>query len=423
MTVDRFGNAIDPSVGYARGGLLASSADEIRRLRRAQAVVADAVAARGIGSIGVFTGNPRQCPLTLPDIDSHCEEWIGPGLFADELAGAAIEHLGGDGSEAVAVFNRTSAAIIAAILSLSGGRPVVSFIPAGDRSHASVVRGCGLAGVGLLEVGDDEAPEGVLARERPALVIVTTVTSSLARLPDDKSRRAIQAVRRAGATTLLDEAYGARLRPVLHGGDKSLRLGAELAVTNADKAGLSGPRAGILVGKPDAVVAVQAKASELGQEARAPIAVGAMRSLQKFDPEHLCAEARDGATIAEGLEQRFGADIVKRSDLGPSIGEEDILALVLDRCGQQRATIVPAEASAALGMLLLKDLGVLTVNTHGAPGGRVSLRLKPTHGALTAVGGVDALVNGVDRALDRLAENMHSAAWLAELIFGEAKYE
>ena len=140
MTVDRFGNRLDPSVGYARGRHLASSADEIRRLRHAQAVAADVVAKRGPAAIGIFTGNPRYFPLRPEDLETYCEEWVGPGLFARELAEAAIDHLGG-GDTAV-VTNRTSAGIIAAILALSSGKPVLSVVPDGDRSHTSVVRGC-----------------------------------------------------------------------------------------------------------------------------------------------------------------------------------------------------------------------------------------------------------------------------------------
>ncbi|MEM8951467.1 MAG: aminotransferase class I/II-fold pyridoxal phosphate-dependent enzyme, partial [Pseudomonadota bacterium] len=246
MTVDRFGNPLDPSVGYARGRYLASSADEIRRLRHAQAVAAEVIEERGPGAIGIFTGNPRYFPLKPDDLATYCEEWVGPGLFARELTEAAVDHLGG--GDAAVVTNRTSAGIIAAILALASAKPVISVKPDGDRSHTSVARGCRLAGVTLIEVDASEDIEPVLAREAPALVIVTTVTSTLARMSDEAAATAVQAAKAAGAVVFLDEAYGARLRPVLHGGAQSLTLGADLAITNADKAGLSGPRAGIIAG-------------------------------------------------------------------------------------------------------------------------------------------------------------------------------
>ncbi|WP_216859534.1 aminotransferase class I/II-fold pyridoxal phosphate-dependent enzyme [Sulfitobacter aestuariivivens] len=416
MDKDRFGNVIDSSVGFARGRHLTDSAAEIRRLRHAQSVAAGVVSVKGIEAIGIFTGNPRYFPLKPEDLDSYCEEWIGPGLFASELAEVAIAHFGG--GDTAAVTNRTSAGIVAAILALSDGRPVVSVVPDGDRSHASVVRGCNLARVELIEIPGSAVPAATIYENRPALMVLTTVTSTLARLPDDQTEVAISAGKAAGVTVFMDEAYGARLRPVLHGGSKSLAMGADFAITNADKAGLSGPRAGILCGSAQPVLATLAKASELGQEARAPIAAGAMRSLQAFDPQHLQDEARDGQSIADALADAWGEDVVLRSDLGPMLDEQDVLTRVLMMAGRDTANIVPAEATAAMGMILLRDNGVLTVNTHGAPGGRVSLRLKPTAGALDAVGGAPVLVEALDRAAGIVAERLDDAAWFEETLFG-----
>ena len=404
-------------MGYARGAILCSSAAEIRRLRHAQSIAAQVVAERGIEAIAIFTGNPRYFPVKPDDLSELCEEWVGPGLFADEMTEVATQHFGG--GDTVAITNRTSAGIVAAILALSDGKPVVSVVPAGDRSHASVIRGCRLAGVKLLEVDGQDDIEAAM-QDRPALVIVTTVTSALARLPDDQTRRAIDAGKAAGATVFMDEAYGARLRPVLHGGAQSLTMGADFAITNADKAGLSGPRAGILCGQSDPVLATLAKASELGQEARAPIAAGAMRSLQAFDPEDLRHEARDGQAIADALEEAWAAGTVHRSDLGPMLGEEDVLERVMAQAGRTRAAIVPAEATAAIAMILLRDHGVLTVNTHGAPGGRVSLRLKPTAGALDTVGGAANLATALDAAIEEVAERIDDHDWFAQTLLGSS---
>ncbi len=418
MDHDRFGNPLDPSVGFARGRHLTGSAAEIRRLRHAQSVAAGVVGEKGIDAIGIFTGNPRYFPLKPEDLEVYCEEWVGPGLFASELTEAATAHFGG--GETVAVTNRTSAGIVAAMLALSDGCPVISVVPDGDRSHASVVRGCKLAGVALVELPGSTDPVLAIEEHHPALLVITTVTSTLARLPDDQTRRAITAGKSAGSTVFMDEAYGARLRPVLHGGAKSLTMGADFAITNADKAGLSGPRAGILCGNAGSVLATLAKASELGQEARAPIAAGAMRSLQEFEPEDLRTEARDGRSIADALTDAWGAEVVQRSDLGPMLDEQDVLARVLHMAGRERAGIVPAEATAAMGMILLRDNGVLTVNTHGVPGGRVSLRLKPTAGALDAVGGAGGLVRALDRAAGMVAERLDDPDWFDAILFGAA---
>lgn len=422
MATDRFGNLIDPTVGYARGRHLASSADEVRRLRNGQRIAAEVVERRGAAAIAIFTGNLRHFPVASADLADLCEEWVGPGIFAEDLRRVAIGHLGGRPDDAVAALNRTSGGIVAAMLALSDGSAVVSFVPEGDRSHASVVRGCRLAGVELVECSDQRGLDAALDAHAPRLVVVTTVTSSLARLSDAASRGAIDSAHARGSLVFMDEAYGARLRPVLHDGSPSLELGGDLAITNTDKAGLSGPRAGVLVGREEPVVSVLAKASELGIEARAPIALGALRSLEAFDPEILRTEASDGADVADALEGTFGPLVVHRSDLGPSVGEEDVAEIVYGRTSESASVSgrpVPCEITAAIGMLLLQEHAVVTVNTHGQPGGRVSLRFKPTSGAVELIG-ADRLADAIEEAISRVAANLDDEVWMRSTLFGSS---
>ena len=418
MSADGSARAIDPSVGYARGALLASSADEILRLAQAGRVAADFVAREGIERVAICTGNLRHYPVSPEDLPTLCEEWIGPGLYGEELRRAAIEHLGGRGDEAAAVINRTSAGIVACALAHAGGRPLLSLVPAGDRSHASIARGARLAGVALLECHRLAELEQLLAAQRPGLLVITTVTSELALLADELTTAATRLAQRAGCVVLLDEAYGARFRPVLCGGAPALSLGADLVITNADKAGLCGPRAGVLCGDPAAVLPVQARASELGMEARAPIAVGAMRSLQNFTPELLIREAQDGRDLADALQAELGEERVRRSALGPKIDERDALQIVIDMAGRERTARVPAEVTAAIGMLMLRDKGIITVNSHGQPGGRVSIRLKPTGGAVARAGGAKAVADCLLAAAREVAAHLDDASWFANLLFG-----
>jgi L-seryl-tRNA(Ser) seleniumtransferase len=415
---DAFGNAVDP-VGYARGSVLSSSIAEAKRLQAGQRIAAGKVAERGANSIAVFTGNQRDFPLQPGDLSTLAEEWVGPSLYADALREVAIAHLGGRPDDAVAVFNRTSAGIVATILAHAKNGSVVSVVPNGARSHASVVRGSWLARAALQEVEAGADWAGVIAEVRPDLVIVTTVTSSLERMDDDITRAVVDAGRDAGAVTFLDEAYGARLRPVLHGGALGLTLGADIAVTNCDKAGLSGPRAGVLVGRPEHVTASIAAGSELGMEARAPIAAAAMRSLQEYDPEHLRAEAAAGQELAAQLGGLLG-DVVSTSDLGPMVHEDDVHRIVHERAGVDPAAsrFVPAETATVVGMLLLQQSGILTVNTHGQPGARVSLRLKPTLDAIRRAGGIDQIITAVDAALNGASDLLHTPDRFADLITG-----
>lgn len=421
VKTDSFGNPIDPTVGFARGTIIRSSIDEALRLRHGQTVAARRVQMLGAESIGVFTGNQRDFPIHAEDIATLCEEWVGPGLAAEELRQVAIGHMGGRGDDAVAIFNRTSAGIIATIAALADGKPVVSVVPPGGRSHASVVRGSKIAGVPVHEVQGDKEWLMTVESNRPSLVVVTTVTSSLERLEDHITKEVIQYAHALGAKVFLDEAYGARLRTVLHGGQLSLQLGADISVTNCDKAGLSGPRAGVLVGRKELVTAAAAKGAEFGMEARAPIAAAVLRSLQKYEPEDLRQESAAGQKLAEALEQKMGKDLVQRSDLGPMVDEDAVLSVLLKMSGKVDAkpVVVPCEATSALGMVLLEDHGILTVNTHGQPGARVSLRLKPTLDALGRTGGFDAVVSAVMKSLEKVAALIHDRDAIAQLVVGK----
>lgn len=421
VNTDSFGNPIDPTVGFARGTIIRSSIDEALRLRRGQEIAAQRVRLLGAESIGVFTGNQRDFPILPEDIATLCEEWVGPGLAAEELRQVAIGHMGGKSDDAVATFNRTSAGIIATIAALANGAPVVSVVPPGGRSHASVVRGAKIAGVPLVEVQGDKDWQSAIKTHRPLLVVITTVTSSLERLQDGVTTEVIHFAHTFGAKVFLDEAYGARLRTVLHGGQLSLQLGAEISITNCDKAGLSGPRAGILVGRPELVTAAAAKGAEFGMEARAPISAAVLRSLKKYEPDDLRKEAEAGQELATVLARTLGKDVVQRSDLGPMVDEDSVLRVLLKLAGKEntKPVVVPCEATSALGMVLLQDHGVLTVNTHGQPGARVSLRLKPTLDALGRVGGFDAVVNAVIASLQKVAKVIDDRAAMSQIITGK----
>ncbi len=101
----------------------------------------------------------------------------------------------------------------------------------------------------------------------------------------------------------------------------------------------------------------------------------------------------------------FGAKRVSLSALGPIMEQDDILSLALHRAAvrETSVSIVPAEASSGLGMLLLEHHGILTVNALGAPGARVSLRLKASSEEMERAGHTGAVVAAVDDAFGRLA--------------------
>ena len=143
-----------------------------------------------------------------------------------------------------------------------------------------------------------------------------------------------------------------------------------------------------------------------------------LRALEAFTPEQLMRDAADGAVLGDELVSIFGRKYVQPGTLGPKILEEDAMDLVLDRCGGSNPhRISPSEVTAAIGLHIL-GRGIITVNSHGQPGARVSLRLKPTAGCLEASGGAVALAGAFDDAFTWVAENLHRPQAIEAMILG-----
>jgi L-seryl-tRNA(Ser) seleniumtransferase len=375
----------------------------------------------GPESVHDFTGSPCEFPLQPEDLAVEARESIGPALFGPRLRHLALKHMGGREDDEAAVLNRMSGGIIATEVALcSEGDTIISVVP-GAISHPSIRRGAAIARATLVEVSTLDELEKALAETSGPLVIVTGVTSELIVMPEETFLEALRMTKRAGRTAFVDDAYGARIRTVLCGQPEARRAGADLAITSNHKAGLLGPRAGLLVGEAALVRVVLSKAMELGQEGRAPLALGVLRSLERYGPEHLQSEAAVGQSLHAALADRLGHDRVTATELGPLIEQDEILTIARERAqaGSARPVVVPAEAGAALGMLLLEHHGMLTVNAMANPGGRVSLRLKAPEEEVHGMGGVGAAVAAVDDAFDRLSRVVQDVAAMRRLILGD----
>jgi L-seryl-tRNA(Ser) seleniumtransferase len=417
---DRFGNQIDPVVGYARGQILGPDAAFHVKIQRAHALIRER-AAHG-GEFHVLTGNRADFPLGAGDLGFACDGWLGPAIYGPELARLAREHLGAGDDADVALLNRTSAGVIAVIAALvPAGGVVASLVPRG-RAHPCVRRGARLIGASVVEGPSLGAVADGLDGRQPDLAILTPVTSELDAFEDDALWQAVQECREQGIITLIDDAYGSRVRPILLDGPRTLELPVDLGITNSDKAALAGPRAGILVGRADLVARVRAYAVALGQEAREPTGLAVLRALERWTPELLLSDAGHGAALAQALTERLGSRLVRQTLLGPSISEEDVLALMLERAGLSTtaAPIVPVEATAVLGLLLLGEHGIVTVNALSEAGARPSIRLKPTLDAVPALGGAARLAEIVDEAITRASTMLRDVPTLTSTILGNA---
>jgi L-seryl-tRNA(Ser) seleniumtransferase len=412
---DAFGNKVDPIVGYARGRILSTDAAFHRKIRHAHSLIR--ARADAGGSFHVLTGNRADFPLAAADLGLRCDGWVGPAIYGPELARLARRHLGADGDSDVALFNRTSAGVIAAVAALvPPGGLVASLVPRG-RAHPCVRRGARLVGATVVEGLSLSSLADTLAGRRPDLAIVTPITSELDAYEDATLLQVVNECREQRITTLVDDAYGTRVRPVLLDGPRTLELPVDLGITNSDKAALGGPRAGIMVGRPDPVAQVQAYAVSIGQEAREPTGLAVLRALERWTPDLLLSDASHGQALAAALANRLGGEHVRLTLLGPSISEEAILALMFERAGLSHEA-APVEATALLGLLLLEAHGIVTVNALSEAGARPSVRLKPTLDAVPALGGADRLAAIVDESISRASTMLGDAGVLAELILG-----
>ena len=404
---DRFGHPIDPIVGYARGRILRDSVDDEFRRRHANKIIRNRITAEPEHPLFNFTGLHRNFLLNHNDLAAGLtEEWTGPARFMEELELLALDHMGAGGESAAAVFNRCSAGIVATILAfVSPGEAILSVVPQG-RSHSSIFQGARITQAQVIEVEESQSFESAVQAKRIALAILTGVTSELDILTVDAFNRAILFCRSNQIPIMVDDAYGSRLRPVLMGQPKTCEFDVDLGITSCDKAGMLGPRAGLLVGKEPYVYRVVSRASELGLEARPPLAAAVLRSLEKYTPELLQEEIDLGITLYEMLTARFGSNRVYQTAIGPSISEEDILEIAVERAiiNPEQVILVPAEVSCALGMILLRDWGIITVNASAQPGARVSFRLKPAPEEVERFGGVDAVLQAIEKAFNLVGE-------------------
>ncbi len=415
---DRFGNVIDPVAGYAPGLILSDSLAHIRRRRHALTVLSSTLSARGWDGIYNFTGHSRQYVLAEAGLSpSDAEEWVGQSVFERELRTRALTHMGGDDTMSTGTFNRSSACIVATALALAQPGEVIASIAPGRRSHTSIHQAAQLCGARLIEFDPDDPHDWVEWQDCP-LVMITRVTSEIDVIPETRVASIVSKAKKAGKLTFIDDAYGAQLAPVVLGQRRALAMGANLAVTSCDKAGLAGPRGGLLVGCADLVDRIVAKASEIGLEARAPVALGILAALRCFSEEELKADCAVAQSLYASLAERLGEEYLISTVMGPTIPEEQAVLLVLERARVGETKLAPCEVTCIIASHLMRKHGFLTSNVAERPGARVSLRLRTVAKEIKRFGGVDAVADAVVEAVDQTAAQLQDLASARELIFG-----
>lgn len=372
---DRFGNAIDPTVGYARGAVITDEIAESLRQQRAYAIVRDRY--QRFGDDGVFnlTGLIRAFPFEEGDAEAMRSYVHFIARSRGELEQLAIERMGGDTARHDGFLaTRITAGMLATMLTvLKPGDRVVSLVAA-DRSHPSVRQGVVVAQGTFEEFIDIDAFETAVATgQTPRAVVITTISPSKNHLAQAIVERAAAAARRQGALVILDDAHMAA-RISLYDEPGGLALAdADVAVWSMDKH-LGGPRSGFIAGKRDIIRAVKARALSLGVEAQLGQYIAAAHAVAAFDPEPIRAAAKMSEGIRDALLSETEGKIYL-AGAGVAVSGEDFLEIALRRTNRDASSIVPIEAVAFASMRILEKHGGVMIPAVGMPGAACTFRI------------------------------------------------
>jgi L-seryl-tRNA(Ser) seleniumtransferase len=419
MDRDRLGNPLALGLPYARGAVVTSTHDDLRKLRQAWRLVEARVRKEGADGVFNFTGLERGLPIEPSDAPFLDDE-LAPALYGERLTALALEHLGGTRDRhAVALFNRVTAATLATHLALVQPGDTVLGVSAGY-THPTVTRAAALAGARFVDtVGLDAFAAALERAARVTLVVLTRLAVTYDALPAGELGRVVALAHARGARVYADDAGGARVGPAVLEQPRMLELGVDVGATGLDKYGTAGPRLGLLAGETALVAEIRARGIELGLEARPMLYPAALRSLERYAPERVRALVACTKEVAAALRPILGRRL-HETPVTAQLHGEDILELAMERAGVKEPPIVPIEATAALAMLLLRDYGVLTVHFAGLPPGTSALLVKfVVPETLARFGGATAFARAVDGSLTELATLVGSREAIRALLFGD----
>ena len=371
--------------------LICSSLDEVKRRETALRFIAALVNQEGRSSLYDLSGLAGGFPVKKSDLNL-LETYSGPAIFELNLQKEGKKHLAG---EKVVAFNRTSAAILAAILALvKPGEEVLHYLPELP-SHPSIPRSAKLRGASYREF--DNLPDFQLSDET-TLVIITGSTMDHQVLPLNDFKRIIQISHQQQIPVLVDDASGARIRTVIYNQPRALDMGADLVVTSTDKL-MNGPRAGLMAGKATLINRIKDKAHQFGLEAQPPIVAGIVRALEDFNPQRLLdsLDRRDKLNIMA----RNVMDGVEKTPTGIMISAKNLEKEITSKEGT--TTLSSRELATLMAMILLKEHHIVTIPAVGMPGVSATIRLDLA--ALDA-GRVDdnQIINALKDSLKRVRE-------------------
>ncbi|MCC7485643.1 MAG: hypothetical protein IT529_11740 [Burkholderiales bacterium] len=401
---DRFGNPLDPIVGYARGSILKGTDEEVRRMLYARQIVARRFRHGGPGSVHDLSGMNRGAGIggeDVPHLTSHVPFFE---RFEGKTEPLALKHMGADPRRYRAIIvNRVSAAnFIALTTILTSADTVLALAPAGGSCHPSTVRPIAMAGAGFRQFHSiDELEREWRRAGPPRVLLITPISASKRHIDLADVQRALALPRGPRTIVFVDDAHMAS-RVGFFREPRTFQLGeVDLAVCSADKH-VAGPRAGVFVGRPELVEEIGSRIYELGLEAQAGQYVGVANALRNFDPEVIRRAGELATALLDVMQRQYG----RRAYLGGpgvSIDGDDVIDIAREEKGSVRKPgLVAVEAAGLVAMEMLREDGILTIGAVSMPGSAPVLRLMmyPDGHKL----GVERIVASVEKGISKLAE-------------------
>lgn len=348
--------------------IVENSVHEVKKRENSLRIIKKIIHSDGRNQLYDLTGLSGGFLLTEEDL-KLLETYVGPALFEEQLEKKGKEHLGG---EKVLGLNRTSSGILATILAfVRPGSYVVHYLPKLP-SHPSIPRSCSLLGANYLEFDDLKS---FFIPDDTSLIVITGSTMDHQVIEVAEFKEIIKMAKSKSNSSnieipvMVDDASGARLRPVIFNQPSAIELGADLVVTSTDKL-MNGPRGGLMSGRKDLINKIKSKAHQFGLEAQPPLVAGMVRGLENFNPENLLESLEKKQELIKSLNSQLGG--FKETPTGVMITPE-ALSLEIGNQGIKTA-LSDSDISFVWAMILLKKYGILTIPAVGMPGASPTVR-------------------------------------------------
>lgn len=417
---DRFGNPLDPIVRYARGAILRSSDDEVRRMQLARQIVGRIVREKGKEAVYDLSGMNRGSGITVEDVPHLTSHVPFFERYEGKTEPLALKHMGADPVRHRAlILNRVSAAnFIALTTVLKPGDRVLAFAPVGGASHPSTVRPISMAGASLTEFHTfHELESAWKAGGAPRLLLITPISASKHHIPLEEFEKALSLAHGPETLTYVDDAHMAS-RIAFFDEPLTFQVGdVDLAVCSTDKH-IAGPRAGVLVGRPELITAIASRAYELGLDAQAGQYVGVANALRNFDPRPVKQAGELAKALVQVLARKYGSKRAYLGGPGVSISGDDVLEIAIEARGRgARPKLVAVEAAGLVAMQMLEHDSILTIGAVSMPGSAPAVRLMmyPDGPRL----GIERIVAAIERSIGRLSEVLDDVAAARKQLVGD----